>query len=69
MAPTMLRLMGSETANIHLGSRRPEDLQQQLQRLTADVGKNWLVEASKAMTASIESDHKLWHKRFGRSKH
>lgn len=69
MAPTMLRLMGSETANIHLGSRRPEDLQQQLQRLAADVGKNWLVEAAKAMTASIESDHKLWHKHFGRRQH
>ena len=64
LAPAMLRFMGWETANIHLGSRSPEDLTQRLQGLEQEVGKEWLVEAAEAMIASTEADHKRWKKDF-----
>ena len=62
LAGHMVRLMGAETANIHLGSRNPEDLKQRLLRLQQRVGKNWLIEATEAMTACTESDHAAWEK-------
>jgi hypothetical protein len=66
LAGHMVRLMGAETANIHLGSRNPEDLKQRLLRLEQRVGKNWLIEATEAMTACTESDHAAWEKHFGK---
>jgi hypothetical protein len=62
LAEDMVRFMGAETANIHLGSRGPEELQQQLQRLERRLGKHWFVEATEAMTACTERDHQQWER-------
>jgi hypothetical protein len=64
MAPAMLRLMGAETANIHLGSRSPEDLNQRLRLLESDLGGQWLHEATDAMTRSTARDSRQWRKQF-----
>lgn len=65
MAPAMLRLMGAETANIHLGSRDPEALNEQLQQLEDNLGGSWLLEAAEAMTASTRRDSRRWRKHSG----
>ena len=66
LAPDMLRFMGWETANIHLGSRNPDDLHERLERLEHVVGKNWLVEAAEDMTACTEGDYRQWRKHWNR---
>jgi hypothetical protein len=63
LAPDMLRFMGWETANIHIGSRSPEYLTSRLSRLEQDAGKRWLVEATEQMHASTVADYKEWKKR------
>jgi hypothetical protein len=62
LAPDMLRLMGWETANVHLGSRSPDDLRQRLAQLERLVGKDWFVEAAQVMTACTERDHEKWRR-------
>jgi len=62
LAPDLLRLMGCETANIHIGSRSPEDLAERLARLNRELGKGWLVQAAADMIDSTSSDHKRWRK-------
>jgi Uncharacterized protein conserved in bacteria (DUF2252) len=66
LAPEMLRFMGWETANVHLGSRAPEELQQRLDRLEHAVGKNWLVKAAEDMTACTKADARQWRKHWKR---
>jgi len=68
LADDMVRFMGAETANIHLGSRSGADLEQKLQRLERSVNRHWLVEASEAMAACTESDHATWEKHVSRRK-
>jgi hypothetical protein len=62
LAPDMLRFMGWETANMHIGSRSPQYLHERLERLQHGVGRDWLVEAVDNMTASTEVDYKEWRK-------
>jgi hypothetical protein len=62
LAPDMLRFMGWETANIHIGSRSPDDLKERLERLEQAAGKDWLVEAAEAMIECTKADHKRWKK-------
>ena len=62
LVPDMLRFMGSETANIHIGSRSPKELGQQLGRLDRVIGKEWLVRATEDMVAATHSDFKRWRK-------
>jgi hypothetical protein len=53
-------MMGWETANIHLGSRNPNDLGTRFEILERAVGKSWLVEAAEGMAASTRADHSQW---------
>ena len=64
LAPDMLRFMGWETANVHLGSRSADYLKERLDRLEHVVGKDWLIEAAEDMTACTERDCKQWRKHW-----
>jgi len=58
LAPALLRLMGRETANIHLGSFSRGDLENRLKELDRD--ERWFADATERMTASVRSDHAAW---------
>ena len=58
LAPALLRLMGRETANIHLGSFSRADLEKRLKELDRD--ERWLAAATERMTANTRSDHAAW---------
>ena len=60
LAPALLRLMGRETANIHLGSFSRADLERRLQELDGD--ERWFAAATERMVASTQSDHAAWAK-------
>jgi hypothetical protein len=53
----LLRAMGWETANVHLGS---PDALKAVRRHLDHSSKDWLPEAADAMTASTERDWKAW---------
>jgi len=58
LAPDLLRLMGQETANIHLGSRSGEDLNRLLKKLDRD--STWFPTATDRMVACTRRDHAEW---------
>ena len=58
LAPALLRLMGRETANIHLGSFSRPDLEKRLKELDGD--ERWFAVATERMTANTRSDHTAW---------
>jgi len=58
LVPAMLRLMGRETANMHLGSRSPQELEASLKRLARD--ENWFSTATERMAACTRDDHAQW---------
>jgi len=58
LAPALLRLMGRETANIHLGSFSRVDLEKRLKELDRD--QRWFVAATTRMTESTLSDYAAW---------
>jgi hypothetical protein len=58
LAPDLLRLMGRETANIHVGSLAGEELEKRLRRLGGDG--RWFPAATELMTGSIRTDHREW---------
>jgi hypothetical protein len=58
LAPALLRLMGRETANIHLGSFSRADLEKRLKELGRD--ERWFAAATERMTANTRSDHAAW---------
>jgi len=62
LAPDLLRFMGWETANIHIGSQSPEDLTARLNRLEGKAGTHWLAEAAEQMHACTVADFKEWKK-------
>ena len=62
LVPDMLRLMGWETANIHLGSRSARDLETRLGQVERAAGKSWLEDATVSMAASTREDHGQWTK-------
>ena len=61
LAPNLLRLMGRETANIHLGSRSPERLATSLTQLNRN--KEWFPTATDRMAACTRDDQAEWAKR------
>lgn len=61
LAPDLLRLMGRETANIHLGSRTNEDLVDRVKSLNRNAG--WFAAATERMVACTLKDHAKWAKR------
>ena len=60
------RAMGYETANIHLGSRSPGDLQAAMDRLRQDLGGDWLITATGRMAKVTRQDHVEWTKSWSR---
>jgi uncharacterized protein DUF2252 len=71
LAPALLRLMGQETANIHLGSFSRADLEKRLKEL--ERNERWFAAATERMIASTRSDYAAWdqyysgHKKTGMS--
>jgi hypothetical protein len=65
LAPHLLRLMGRETANIHLGSRSRQDLETRLNRLNRD--RQWFSTATERMVACTRKDHAEWASHFHES--
>ena len=68
LAPTLLRLMGIETANIHLGSRAPADLTHSLEKLARKTGSQWLQQATERMIQATQKDHHAWAQNHKMSK-
>jgi len=58
LAPALLRLMGREIANIHLGSFGGRYLEKQLTELDRD--QRWFASATQQMVASTRADHRTW---------
>ena len=54
----MMRAMGWETANIHLGSFSRADLEKRLKALDRD--ERWFAAATERMIANTCSDHAAW---------
>lgn len=57
----LLKAMGWETANIHLGSER------QREKILKDLGRrkgNWLIEAAENMASVVEKDWRIWKAEF-----
>ena len=61
LAPALLRLMGRETANIHLGSLSRNELEKRLRELDRD--KRWFAAATERMTECTRADYATWTKR------
>jgi Uncharacterized protein conserved in bacteria (DUF2252) len=68
-APNLLRAMGFETANVHLGSRSPSELQIAMHRLRQDLGGDWLAIATNRMEKVTRKDHQAWMKYWKRHSH
>jgi hypothetical protein len=68
-APNLLRAMGFETANVHLGSRSPSELQIAMHRLRQDLGGDWLATATNRMEKVTRKDHQAWMKYWKRHSH
>jgi hypothetical protein len=64
LAPDLLRLMGRETANIHLGSRTTQDLMERLDALE-QKRHGWFAAATDRMVESVRKDHAKWAERYG----
>jgi Uncharacterized protein conserved in bacteria (DUF2252) len=62
LAPALLRLMGQETANIHLGSRSRDALEKLLNGLGRDA--LWFPAATERMTNCTRNDHAEWAARY-----
>jgi hypothetical protein len=58
LAPALLRLMGRETANVHLGSLSCVDLEKRLAAL--DREERWFAAATERMVANTRADHAAW---------
>ena len=65
-APALLNAMGFETANVHLGSRSPGELQAAMDGLRRELGDGWLVTAAAKMEKATRKDHQAWLKYWKR---
>jgi Uncharacterized protein conserved in bacteria (DUF2252) len=61
-ARTLLKTMGWETANIHLGSKEGPKLLNRLENLQS-MEKAWLQNAAERMRDVVKDDFKAWRKR------
>ena len=64
LAPDLLRLMGRETANIHIGSRTTKDLVARADALEQNL-HGWFPAATDRMVESVRKDHAKWAERYG----
>ena len=60
LAPALLKLMGQETANIHLGSRDRDALEKLVGQLDRD--DRWFPAATERMADCTRKDHAQWAK-------
>jgi len=65
-SPALIRAMGFETANIHLGSKSPSELHTALNRLSQELGGDWLGTATKRMEKVTREDQLTWKKHWNR---
>ena len=63
LAPALLRLMGRETSNIHIGSRTTQDLMGRLDALERNR-RDWFSAATDRMVESVRTDHAKWAERY-----
>jgi hypothetical protein len=63
LAADLLRMMGRETANIHLGSRTNQDLAERLNNVDQNV-RGWFADATDRMVARVRKDYSRWAKRY-----
>ena len=61
-ARTLLKAMGRDTANIHLGSKEGPKLLNRLENLQS-MEKAWLQNAAERMRDAVKDDFKAWRKR------
>ena len=66
LTPDLIRAMGFESANIHLGSKSPAELHAALARLTQELGRDWLRAATERMEKVTREDHSAWMKHWNR---
>jgi hypothetical protein len=66
LSTDLIRAMGFESANIHLGSRSPRELQRGLSRLDQELGTNWLRTAAERMVQVTREDQLAWQKHWTR---
>ena len=59
----LLRAMGWETGNIHLGSR---NAMKQVHKHLKSLERDWLSTAAKKMASSVKEDWETWHKEYKR---
>ena len=64
LAPDLLRLMGRETANVHIGSRTTQDLNERIDALEQNL-RGWFRAATERMVESVRKDHAKWAERYG----
>ena len=64
LAPDLLRLMGRETANVHIGSRTTQDLVERIDALEQNL-RGWFSAATDRMVESVRKDHAKWAGRYG----
>ncbi|HVQ12942.1 MAG TPA: DUF2252 family protein [Vicinamibacterales bacterium] len=64
LAPALLRLMGRETANVHLGSRSRDVMEDLLSRLDRD--RRWLTTATERMADCTKTDYAQWVTKYPR---
>lgn len=60
----LLRAMGFETANVHLGSLAAKRLQQDLRKR----GRGWLLRAAREMEKAVRADHRAYRAAVRRSR-
>ena len=66
LTPDLIRAMGFESANIHLGSKSPAELHAALARLNQELGRDWLRAATERMEKVTREDHSAWMKHWNR---
>lgn len=66
LSTDLIRAMGFESANIHLGSKGPGELQTALNRLNQDLGTDWLKEAAQHMVRVTLEDQLAWQRHWSR---
>ena len=66
LSTDLFRAMGFESANIHLGSKSPRELQTALSRLDQELGTDWLRTAAERMAQVTREDQLAWQKHWTR---
>ncbi|MEO7135109.1 MAG: DUF2252 family protein [Vicinamibacterales bacterium] len=64
LAPNLLRLMGRETANVHIGSGSSQDFVERIDALEQNL-PGWFRAATDRMVESVRKDHAKWAERYG----